>query len=77
MPPGSTTGLCRGLDRGAWDGRGAGSGGASRAARPGAGDKGPRQGVPGGPQQWIGAERLAAVSLAEQGPAVLQKDYSA
>lgn len=66
-----------GAARGAWDGRRAGSGGASGAARLGAGDKGPRQGVLGGPQQWIGSERSAAACLAEQGPAVLQKDYSA
>lgn len=51
-----------GAARGAWDGRGAGSGGASGAAQQGAGDKGPRQGVPGGPQQWIGAERSAAAA---------------
>lgn len=51
-----------GAARGAWDGRGAGSGGASGAAPPGAGNKGPRRGVPGGPQQWIGAERSAAAA---------------
>lgn len=36
---------------GAWDRRGAGSGGASGAAPLEAGDKGPRQGIPGRPQQ--------------------------
>lgn len=53
--------------RGAWDRRGAGSGGTSVAAPPGAGDKGPRQGVPGGPQQWIRAERSAAAASGRVG----------